>query len=258
MEEGVYEKVIVPDYSLAEEDSSAYYDTQSFPTDVADVGGSTGGDAKRFYNGEEKTNDAGGATTKGSSSAGTTATGVTEEGVPEFVPRAIPVRYGSESSNGFTARTSFYGQALKVESGSGSDAISTTTATSTASSSGGGSDGSASEKNAYDEYEAWFNQMDVVSGTAESGGTIYAQDDANAGAGEPVDPDEFFAEDEDDKDEDKEGALEVAADETVSDFFAEDEVRNAFIKKQPTSPDEIELCQEQLDACPVASIGNDG
>ena len=42
------------------------------------------------------------------------------------------------------------------------------------------------------------------------------------------------------------------------DFFAEDEDGNAFVKKQPSTPEEIELCQEQLEACPVASIGDDG
>ncbi len=42
------------------------------------------------------------------------------------------------------------------------------------------------------------------------------------------------------------------------DFFAEDDMGNAYIKKQPTSPEDIELCQEQLEACPVNSIGNDG
>lgn len=41
------------------------------------------------------------------------------------------------------------------------------------------------------------------------------------------------------------------------DFFLEDEDGNAYIAKQPTTPAEIELCQEQLEACPVASIGND-
>ncbi len=41
-------------------------------------------------------------------------------------------------------------------------------------------------------------------------------------------------------------------------FFAEDENGNAFVKKQPTTPQEIALCEEQMDACPVASIGNDG
>lgn len=42
------------------------------------------------------------------------------------------------------------------------------------------------------------------------------------------------------------------------DFFAEDENGNAYVKKQPTTPAEVELCQEQLDACPVNSIGKDG
>ncbi len=41
-------------------------------------------------------------------------------------------------------------------------------------------------------------------------------------------------------------------------FFAEDEDGNAFVKKQPESPEDIELCQEQMDSCPVGSIGNDG
>ncbi len=42
------------------------------------------------------------------------------------------------------------------------------------------------------------------------------------------------------------------------DFFAEDDYGNAYVKKQPTTPEEIELCQEQMDLCPVASIGSDG
>jgi ferredoxin len=42
------------------------------------------------------------------------------------------------------------------------------------------------------------------------------------------------------------------------DFYKEDEDGNAYIWKQPTTPAEIELCQEQLDTCPVASIGKDG
>jgi ferredoxin len=41
-------------------------------------------------------------------------------------------------------------------------------------------------------------------------------------------------------------------------FFAEDDDGNAYIKKQPTSDDEVELCNEQLEACPVNSIGSDG
>lgn len=42
------------------------------------------------------------------------------------------------------------------------------------------------------------------------------------------------------------------------DFFTEDENGNAYVKKQPQTPEEIALCQEQLDACPVNSIGFDG
>jgi ferredoxin len=41
-------------------------------------------------------------------------------------------------------------------------------------------------------------------------------------------------------------------------FFAEDDNGNAYVKKQPTTAQEIELCQEQIDACPVNSIGRDG
>lgn len=41
-------------------------------------------------------------------------------------------------------------------------------------------------------------------------------------------------------------------------FFKEDDDGNAFVCKQPESAEELELCQEQMDACPVASIGNDG
>ena len=40
-------------------------------------------------------------------------------------------------------------------------------------------------------------------------------------------------------------------------FFSEDDAGNAFIHKQPESDDEISLCQEQLEDCPVDSIGHD-
>jgi ferredoxin len=42
------------------------------------------------------------------------------------------------------------------------------------------------------------------------------------------------------------------------DFFAEDEHGNAYVKKQPTTEEEKSLCQEQMDCCPVGSIGNNG
>jgi ferredoxin len=41
-------------------------------------------------------------------------------------------------------------------------------------------------------------------------------------------------------------------------FFAEDDSGNAYVKKQPVTPDEIALCVEQMDACPVNSIGKNG
>jgi ferredoxin len=41
-------------------------------------------------------------------------------------------------------------------------------------------------------------------------------------------------------------------------FYAEDDNGNAYIKKQPSTPDEIALCVEQMDACPVNSIGKNG
>ena len=40
------------------------------------------------------------------------------------------------------------------------------------------------------------------------------------------------------------------------DFFGEDEDGNAYISKQPESAEDIELCIEQLEACPVCSIGD--
>ena len=41
-------------------------------------------------------------------------------------------------------------------------------------------------------------------------------------------------------------------------FFAEDENGNAYVKKQPVEEKDIELCKEQMDMCPVGSIGSDG
>lgn len=41
-------------------------------------------------------------------------------------------------------------------------------------------------------------------------------------------------------------------------FFKEDEDGNAYVYRQPTTPEEIQQCQDQIDACSVASIGQDG
>ena len=42
------------------------------------------------------------------------------------------------------------------------------------------------------------------------------------------------------------------------DFFASDENGNAFVQKQPETAEDVALCQEQLEACPVTSIGTNG
>ncbi len=41
-------------------------------------------------------------------------------------------------------------------------------------------------------------------------------------------------------------------------FYKEDDNGNAYVYKQPQTPAEVALCKEQMDACPVESIGNNG
>ena len=42
-------------------------------------------------------------------------------------------------------------------------------------------------------------------------------------------------------------------------FFSMDKsAGRAFVKKQPKKPNEIELCMEALNSCPVEAIGDDG
>ncbi len=42
------------------------------------------------------------------------------------------------------------------------------------------------------------------------------------------------------------------------DFFAEDDDGNAYVKKQPTTDEENAQCNDQIEECPVAAIGDDG
>ena len=42
------------------------------------------------------------------------------------------------------------------------------------------------------------------------------------------------------------------------DIYGEDDDGNAFIKKQPEGAEEEALAEEQMDACPVGSIGKEG
>ena len=41
-------------------------------------------------------------------------------------------------------------------------------------------------------------------------------------------------------------------------FTRNDDAGHSFVKKQPASPAEVELCNEALNHCPVNAIGNDG
>lgn len=41
-------------------------------------------------------------------------------------------------------------------------------------------------------------------------------------------------------------------------FQMHDEDGHAYVAKQPTTPEEEELCKEAMEGCPVEAIGNDG
>ena len=46
--------------------------------------------------------------------------------------------------------------------------------------------------------------------------------------------------------------------QSAPDFFGERSDGLAFVKTQPQSDGDKELCEEALDSCPVEAIGNDG
>ncbi|MEC7275594.1 MAG: ferredoxin [Bdellovibrionota bacterium] len=41
-------------------------------------------------------------------------------------------------------------------------------------------------------------------------------------------------------------------------FEMNDDDGHAFVKKQPSTPEELQQCEDALEACPVEAIGNDG
>ena len=50
-----------------------------------------------------------------------------------------------------------------------------------------------------------------------------------------------------------------ACNDTAPDFFTSPEDGGfSFVMKQPETEEDIELCEEALEGCPVESIGNDG
>lgn len=51
---------------------------------------------------------------------------------------------------------------------------------------------------------------------------------------------------------------DVCRDTSPKNFTRNDENGYSFVKKQPETEEEIELCAEALEACPVEAIGDDG
>ena len=51
---------------------------------------------------------------------------------------------------------------------------------------------------------------------------------------------------------------DVCRDTAPSNFARNDENGYSFVYKQPETTEELELCKEAFDACPVEAIGNDG
>lgn len=43
-----------------------------------------------------------------------------------------------------------------------------------------------------------------------------------------------------------------------SNFTRQDDGGYSFVFKQPTTPEEEELCKQAMEGCPVEAIGNDG
>lgn len=51
---------------------------------------------------------------------------------------------------------------------------------------------------------------------------------------------------------------DVCRDTAPANFTRNDENGYSYVFKQPETPDELELCNEAMTACPVEAIGDDG
>jgi ferredoxin len=51
---------------------------------------------------------------------------------------------------------------------------------------------------------------------------------------------------------------DVCRDTAPSNFTRNDENGYSYVYKQPDSEDEIEICEEAMNACPVEAIGDEG
>ncbi len=51
---------------------------------------------------------------------------------------------------------------------------------------------------------------------------------------------------------------DVCRDTASANFTRNDENGYSFVKKQPETVEELDLCEEAMNACPVEAIGDDG
>jgi ferredoxin len=51
---------------------------------------------------------------------------------------------------------------------------------------------------------------------------------------------------------------DVCRDTSPKNFTREDENGYSYVYRQPVTPEELELCEEAMNVCPVEAIGNDG
>ena len=51
---------------------------------------------------------------------------------------------------------------------------------------------------------------------------------------------------------------DVCRDTSPANFTRNDENGYSYVCKQPETPEELELCEEAFNACPVEAIGDDG
>ena len=51
---------------------------------------------------------------------------------------------------------------------------------------------------------------------------------------------------------------DVCRDTSPANFTRKDDNGYSFVKKQPETDEEFELCEEAMNACPVEAIGDDG
>lgn len=51
---------------------------------------------------------------------------------------------------------------------------------------------------------------------------------------------------------------DVCRETAPNNFTQQTQKGYSYVFKQPTTPEEIELCKEAMDSCPVEAIGSDG